>query len=319
MRPIVLILLAALSSGCGGVQSMLDPAGPVAEAIAGTWWAMFWGALLVLALVMALALWTLKQRPRSGPSGSGLIVGGGIVLPAVSLTALLIYGFQTELPQDDTNGLPPLTIEVIGHRWWWEVRYPGGAVTANEIHIPVGRTVRFTLHSADVIHSFWVPQLAGKLDMVPGHANSLELRAERAGAYRGQCAEFCGAQHAHMAFWVIAEPTPKFEAWLALQRQPASAPVGAAAQRGREHFLSVGCAECHTIRGTPAAGTDAPDLTHVGGRRTIAAGTLVNSEEALARWIAHNQRIKPGNLMEPFAHLDPVVLRELAAFLAGLE
>lgn len=317
-----LFVLVPVLTACGGVQSALAPAGPAAERIATVWWAMFWGAAIILALVMLLALIAYRAPPGgAGRPGRRLIVGGGVIFPTVVLTVLLIYGVQIDYPLL-ADGSDPLEVEVTGHQWWWEVRYPGEgreAVTANELHIPVGRTVRIRLRSGDVIHSFWVPRLAGKQDAIPGHDNVLELRADLPGAYRGQCAEFCGAQHARMAFWVVAESPERFSAWLEQQREAAPPPVTASARRGRERFLQLGCADCHTIRGTPAQGDKAPDLTHVAGRRTIAAGTLATTRPNLARWIGANQRIKPGNRMEDFSHLDASTLKDLANYLYGLK
>jgi cytochrome c oxidase subunit 2 len=315
-----------LLAGCDGVQSMLAPAGPGAASVAQVWWVMFAGALLVLGLVVVLALRAVYRHPeprRSQPAGrlgDRFIVLGGVLLPTLSLTALLVYGLTAGAPPAPPGQAEPLRIEVVGHRWWWEVRYPGAtpAVTANEIHIPVGRPVEVTLRSADVIHSFWVPRLAGKLDVIPGHDNVLSLRADEAGAFRGQCAEFCGAQHAHMAFWVVAEPAAQFAQWLERQRRPAREPVTAAERRGQQAFLAGRCVECHTIRGTVADGHVGPDLTHVGGRRTLAAGTLPAGRANLARWIVDNQRIKPGNRMLDFSHLEPATTEAIATYLEGL-
>jgi cytochrome c oxidase subunit 2 len=317
----ILVLFIAALGGCGGDQSMLAPAGPGAEAVDRLWWVMLWGAVAILALVMLLALYAVYVRPgrRRPLDADRFIAFGGLALPGVLLTALLIYGFRLE-PQAEA-GARPLVIEVTGHQWWWEVRYPGApeAVTANEIHIPVGRTVRVEVRSADVIHSFWVPRLAGKRDLIPGHENALQIRADAPGAYRGQCAEFCGAQHARMALWVVAEPEAQFNTWLARQGRAAAEPASAQARRGRERFLSERCVECHTVRGTPAEGDKGPDLTHVGSRRTLAAGTLTANRAGFADLIAHNQRIKPGNRMESFEHLDETVVRDIAAYLEGLK
>lgn len=318
----IFVPLAMLLDGCARDQSMLAPAGPGAAAVAGIWWVMFWGAVAVLALVMLLALYAVYWRPerRRPIDPDRLIAAGGVALPVVLLTALLIQGLRLGSPPPVAAD-SPLVVEVTGHQWWWEVRYPGRqeAVTANEIHIPVGRTVRVELQSADVVHSFWVPRLAGKMDMIPGRVNVLQLRADAAGAYRGQCAEFCGAQHALMALWVIAEPEAQFDGWLERQRRPAAEPARAGARRGMAHFLGEGCTECHRIRGLPADGEKAPDLTHVGSRRTIAAGTLPADGEGFGAWIAGNQRIKPGNHMKSFEHLDAAVVRDLAVFLEGLK
>ena len=208
-----------------------------------------------------------------------------------------------------------MRIEVIGEQWWWRVRYLDGAgrpefETANEIRIPGGQPVLLELKSADVIHSFWVPALAGKLDMIPGRTNRLRLLAARAGEYRGQCAEYCGGPHAFMAFFVIAEEEPAFEAWAANQRAPAG--------QDSDLFLRQ-CGACHTVRGTAAAGKLGPDLTHVGSRKTIGAALLPMNRGALAGWIASSQHLKPGNLMPSFQRLSGEELRGLASYLESLE
>jgi cytochrome c oxidase subunit 2 len=222
----------------------------------------------------------------------------------------------TEAP---AAGSTALTVEVVGHQWWWEVRYPGtNAVTANEIHIPVGTRVLLIGRSADVIHSFWAPNLNRKIDIIPGRENRILLYADRAGRYRGQCAEFCGIQHAHMGLYVFAEPKAQFQAWLDRMSQPAAPPASAEAQQGARLFASMPCAGCHAIRGTSAAGKLGPDLTHVESRSTLAALTIPNTPAYLAGWIADPQRYKPGNRM-PALDLSDTELRALVAYLEGLK
>jgi cytochrome c oxidase subunit 2 len=206
------------------------------------------------------------------------------------------------------DAVPALRIHITAEQWWWRVRYPGFE-TANEIRIPAGQPVELVLSSADVIHSFWVPTLAGKVDMVPGRENRLRVRAERAGEYRGQCAEYCGGPHGLMAFFVVALESSDFEAWTSHQQRPATA--------SNVLFTSL-CAACHTVRGTSAAGTRGPDLTHLASRRTIAAGLLPRNEGTLAAWIASSQHLKPGNLMPSFGMLAGDELRSLAAYLESL-
>jgi cytochrome c oxidase subunit 2 len=211
---------------------------------------------------------------------------------------------------------PSLTIEVVGRRWWWEVRYPAhGVVTANEIHVPSGADVELQLTADDVIHSFWVPVLHGKRDLIPNRVTRLRFRAA-VGVHRGQCAEYCGIQHAGMGVRVVAEPPEAFAAWLAREQAPASPAAGETRRAGERVFL-VWCVACHAVRGTPAAGRVGPDLTHVASRRTLAAGVVPNSEASLAAWIADPQVLKPGTLM-PTLPLDPDAVRALAAYLAGL-
>ena len=216
-----------------------------------------------------------------------------------------------------------LTVSIRGQQWWWQVIYSDADPrrsfeTANEIHIPTGRNVRLVLEASDVVHSFWVPSLAGKQDLVPGRSNSLLIRAERAGIYRGQCAEFCGLQHSHMAVTVIAETPSEFERWASLQRSDGAVASNPAASAGRVAFLAKPCAACHTIRGTPAAGRIGPDLTHVAGRRTIGAGLLENTRGSLAAWIADPQTLKPGNSM-PMVPLSSTELRVISAYMDSLK
>jgi cytochrome c oxidase subunit 2 len=217
----------------------------------------------------------------------------------------------------------PLRIDVVGHQWWWEVKYPdpdshNDVAAANEIHVPVGRPVLIKMTSQDVIHSFWAPNLAGKKDLVPGHETITWFRADSAGVYRGQCAEFCGHQHAKMAFYIVAEPRLQFESWLQKQRNEAEQPSDSLRLAGERVFLSGPCAMCHTVAGTGAGGNIGPDLTHLASRRTIAAGTLPNNTGNLAGWILDPQGIKPGAKMPP-TRLEPEQLQALLAYLEGLK
>jgi cytochrome c oxidase subunit 2 len=306
-----------------GPQSALDPHGPVAREIAEIAWLLFAGGGVIFALVMALVAVALTGRRgvRARLSGKTVILVGGIAFPLLVLTALLLRAF---LPASWTGaGEAPLRIEVTGEQWWWRIRYLDAAgasefVTANEIRIPVGRTVELSVRSADVIHSFWVPKLAGKVDMIPGQVNPLRLVADRAGVFRGQCAEYCGGAHARMALHVIAEPADTFEAWRALQRAPAAPPTTDEAERGRASFAERGCGVCHTIRGTEANGVRGPDLTHIGSRVSLGAGSLTNGVVLLAAWIGYGQQVKPENLMPSYAFLPADELDAIAAYLAGL-
>jgi cytochrome c oxidase subunit 2 len=221
---------------------------------------------------------------------------------------------QTAPPNRDT----PITIDVIGHQWWWEVHYPGSpAVTANEIHIPVGTRVNVVATTADVIHSFWVPQLARKIDEVPGRNNRVLLFASRPGRYRGQCAEFCGFQHANMSLFVIAQSRAAYRAWLSNMSALAPKPTSATARAGEKVFMANQCASCHEIRGTSARGLVGPDLTHLASRRTLAAAEIRNTPAELRAWIASPQMIKPGSRM-PDLGLSPTQYNEIAAYLEGL-
>jgi cytochrome c oxidase subunit 2 len=233
----------------------------------------------------------------------------------VFVVANFVVAKATDAPNPRTT---PMTIEVVGHQWFWEVRYPGTpAVTANEIHIPVGTRVNVVASTADVIHSFWVPQLNRKIDMIPGHPNRVLLEADAPGRYRGQCAEFCGAQHAHMAMYVFADPPDRFRAWLRGQAAPRRTPATSAARRGERVFLDNACAGCHTIRGTSARADVGPDLTHLGSRTTLAALALPNDHADLSEWVRNPQDVKPGNRMPPVAPTGGD-LRDLLAYLEGL-
>jgi cytochrome c oxidase subunit 2 len=307
-----------------GIQSALNPQGPHAAAVSSLSWVMFAGGAAVLAIVMALAayaLWAPQER-RAWAANRTFIIIGGVVFPLVVLTALLIYSLV--LARSLVSAGPAdVRIEIIAHQWWWRVNYlgPDGQVefaTANEIRIPAGRPVDLILKSEDVIHSFWVPNLAGKLDMIPGRVNRLRVSASREGVFRGQCAEYCGGPHAQMALYVIAHGDDGYATWRAAQQQPARDAADAPFARGRTLFLER-CSACHTVRGTTAEGELGPDLTHVGSRMSIAAGILPNNVGTLAAWISSSQQIKPGNLMPSMNVYSGEELRAVAAYLAALD
>lgn len=320
----VLLVLALV--GCADDQSALAPRGPHAEQITLLSWIMFSAAGGILALVVFATAVALSgaAAARRWLGRDAIIVAGGIVFPAVTLSVLLIYGFAlmraggATLPEGDK-----LRIAVVGEQWWWRVTYVDAAdspfESANEIRIPVGRPIEIALTAADVIHSFWVPNLAGKLDMIPGRTTTLSLAATTPGVSRGQCAEYCGGAHALMSFQVVAMAPDDFAAWSQREAAPAVAPRDADAQQGQALFLSSGCGGCHTVRGTAARGTIGPDLTHVGGRLSLAAATLPNSPGALRRWITDNQHVKPENRMPPFRIFSDDELAALAAYLYGLK
>jgi cytochrome c oxidase subunit 2 len=308
--------------------SWLAPAGPAADEIAGLTWMVFAGGVLVYLAVLVLLGWAVwrglgPDPPVERPRLTVWLLGGGAVVTTVLIS--LLFGRTL---QSLAAVLPPaspaaLTIEVTGHQWWWAARYVGTAPgetteTANEIHIPVGRPVEIHLLARDVIHSFWVPQLQGKLDLIPGRRNVTWLQADRAGTYRGLCAEYCGLQHALMGFLVVAQPPEEFEAWLGRQRAPAAEPLDDLARQGQRLFLDRGCAFCHTVRGTTAFfGREGPDLTHVASRRTLAAATLPNVAGHLAGWVANPQALKPGNRM-PQVPLEPAEFHAILRYLQGL-
>ena len=279
--------------------------------------------VFVLAL-MAVSIVRRHRRAEGDPDrdeprwGDRFIVVGGVVVSGAVLLAVFILSLHEMAALATPPTSPAADIQVIGHLWWWEARYPNGAVTANEIHIPVGRAVEVDLTTADVIHSFWVPQLQVKLDQIPGRTNRIWLQADSAGRYRGQCSQFCGLQHAHMVFWVVAEEPAAYQQWVDAQAQPAAAPIEAAATRGKSVFDTTTCVGCHAIRGTTAQGGVGPDLTHLMGRQTIAAGTVPNTPDQLAAWITDPQGIKPGVIMPPTA-LSPGDLADLVAYLQSLQ
>jgi cytochrome c oxidase subunit 2 len=325
-RKLIVVLCACLPlGGCQWMQSALAPGGPHAESVATLTCVMFIGGGSIFVVVMILtAFASLAEARRARWLGRrSVIIGAGIVFPVVMLSALLVYGLLLSRSLV-MAGTPALRVEVVGEQFWWRVHYLDGSgapqlVTANEIRIPTGLPVEFVLKSRDVIHSFWVPSLAGKLDMIPGRVNSYRFAAQRPGMYRGQCAEYCGAQHALMAFYVVAMERGEFDAWYARQSEPVPDPTSAFLIRGKTLFLENGCGACHAIRGTPAAGMIGPDLSHVGGRVSLAAGIFPNNVGTLAGWISSAQHLKPGNLMPSFGNLEGEQLRAIAAYLESLK
>jgi cytochrome c oxidase subunit II len=325
MRLPAAVLVLALA-GCDGIQSAMSPHGRNAEVIASLAWVLFIAAGLIFLFVLALAgfLMIAPAERRRYLAGPGLIIGIGLVFPVVVLSLLLVFTLPVGDALTTAAAGRPLRIEVVGRMWWWEVRYPEGpdgaaVVAANELHFPVGRPVELALSTRDVIHSFWIPALGGKLDMIPGHVTVLRLQADAAGTFRGQCAEFCGAQHANMGFFAVAHAPDEFESWLTGQRRPAAPPGPPFLQRGRELFLSAGCGGCHRVRGTGAEGTIGPDLTHVGSRVSIGAGMLPTNAGTIAGWIADTQHIKPTSTMPSFGIFAGPELRAIAAYLESLK
>lgn len=309
------------------MNGVLQPAGPVAADVAALAWVLIVGATLVFGIVMAWLGYALAARdtPAERRLLRGWILAGGLVFPSVVLVALLVYATQSSRSLALSGATEHEVITVVAKSWWWHVRYrhPEGGpdvLLANEIHIPVGRPVTLGLTSDDVIHSLWVPALAGKIDMVPGRTHQLRLQADRAGVYRGQCAEFCGTQHARMALHVVAHEPADYARWLEAQALPARVPTGALAARGFALFKDLRCHACHDVRGL-ASGLAmglGPDLTHIGSRLQLGAGTVRNDHAGLAHWVAHSQQSKPGVRMPSYAHLDDASLQALAAFLAQL-
>src|SRR5688572_18383517 len=288
------------------MQSVLAPHGPEAAAVATLGWSLFAGGALICLAVAALVVLATRGggATRRIIASERFIVWSGVLLPVVVLAGLLSWGLVLAGGRIAPPSPGALQIEVLGEQWWWRVRYGTGTdqafETANELRIPVGRDVALRLVSRDVIHSFWVPSLAGKVDMIPGVTNRLRLSASEAGVFRGQCAEYCGGPHALMSFHVVALEPEEFEAWRAAQRRPVEAP----ATDGQTVFFSTGCHGCHTVRGTNAAGTIGPDLTHVAGRLSLGAATLPTASANFGRWVRENQHLKPGNRMPSFGFLQ---------------
>lgn len=306
------------------VQSVIHPAGIEAARISQLWWVLFAICTLVWIAVAAAALTAISRGRRAASSATERQVSRNVaiagVVSVVALIAILTASVLTGRALETIRTPGALRLVVTGNQWWWDVQYRNpnpslNVTTANEIHVPVGRPVSVGLLSNDVIHSFWIPSLQGKIDLVPGRLNEVWLQADRPGVYRGQCAEYCGAQHAKMALVVVAEPPDDFERWLAANRRPAPAPVSPLQQRGKDVIERGPCAMCHNITGTLAGGRTAPDLTHVGSRSTLAAGWLPNTPGNLAGWIADPQHIKPGSHMPPTGLGD----EDLQAVLAYLE
>lgn len=311
-----------LLAGCRGndFQSSLHPASDAARHIEWLWWWMVavYGGVFLVTLALAVRAVTRRKAAADEEAGAPggatrFVMIAGVVVPSLILLAMLVVslGVHRSLKAPETD----LTLRVRAHQWWWHVEYvEAGVVSANEIRVPVGTPVRLELTSADVIHSFWVPNLHGKMDMVPDHINRFWFRADRAGVYRGTCAEFCGSQHALMGIDIIAMPPGEFERWLAEKRRP---PQGLAAPAGKAVFFSAGCAACHAIGGTEAVANIGPDLTHLAERINLAASTLPNTPENLSRWIRDPQSLKPGNFMPP-THLDDAALEALVDYLQTL-
>jgi cytochrome c oxidase subunit II len=318
---------------CGAAQNALDPTGDGAVAIASIWWIFFWTCTVVFLLVLAALAWAmLHGRARPEPIAPevhppparekrlGAIVASAVAMTIVVLFVFTIFSYLVDRKLFAHSGDGEVNIELVGHQWWWEVRYQDSVpsqsfTTANEIHVPVGALVKLTLDSPDVIHSFWVPNLTGKMDLIPGQQNTTWLTVQQPGVYRGQCAEFCGLQHAHMALFVVAEERQAFESWVARQREPAPDPQSDEAKAGKAVFLSSPCVMCHTIQGTLAGSNTGPDLTHLASRLTLGAGRLPNTRGHLAGWVVDAQTQKPGNAMPP----NLVVGEKLQALLAYLE
>lgn len=316
MKRFACVIAFGALAACGGPQTPLDPAGDQSQHLFSLLTLMLWVCGIAYALVLAFLAWSIWRarrvigrpdpatHPRDRLLGRSLWVWAGLM--SAGLVLLTAASFVADHAMTLEQRQASLEVRVTGHQWWWRIEYrdpaSGGWIeTANELHLPRGTTVRVLLGSADVIHSFWVPNVSGKIDLVPGRINQVALTPRRLGWFRGQCAEFCGAQHAHMAFDVLVETPEQFAAWLAGQRRPAQAPSDPVLARGMAVVTQGACASCHRLRGTPAAGRAGPDLTHLASRRMLAAGTLPMTRGDLQGWIAQPRALKPGTMMPPVA------------------
>ncbi len=338
-----LFFIFLLISACSPVSvvpthtpSALDPHGVGAARIASLWWVMlgFGTAVFILGVVLLFAALFRGRRSTSATAsdsvgtdtGRNWPIFGGIVMPLIIIGIVFGYSIYTLANVENPNDKAPLQIQVTGRRWWWEVYYTDQQITtANEIHIPVGVPVELKLKSADVIHSFWVPELHGKMDLIPTRINKLVLKANDIGVYRGQCAEFCGIQHAHTGFMVVVESKADFEKWVNAQQQPAVVPTDQTAKQGQQVFISAGCVFCHTVQGLDDKQLDrssidlGPDLTHLASRLTIAGASLTENRGNLAGWIVDAQHVKPGSLMPEMNNINSQDLQALLVYLETLK
>lgn len=324
--PATVVVVVLFTGACSsGSPSMVDQHGQEARHVAAIWWLMFTLAAAVYVVVATLIFVAIVRGRRSEGGRSSKIKDdtfiwvGGIGIPVIILGLLAgVTVTTTRVLRNPENDA--LRVDVVGKRWWWAVSYPDSNVTtANEIHVPVGRQVDIALTSDNVVHSFWVPQLAGKLDLIPGQTNHLRIKATSAGSYRGLCAEYCGVQHARMDFLVVADPPADFDRWLVRRSSGAgTSPRSEEAAKGEVVFMRESCAGCHAVRGTTANGKVGPDLSDFGNRAWIGAITVRNTTGNLSGWISNSQTIKPGNIMPPVS-LSPGDLQALVAYLEELK
>jgi cytochrome c oxidase subunit 2 len=312
-----LLFACVTLAACNPEQSALHPAGQDAAELANLFWFMTAGGALVWCIIMGSAIYAVlgRKRPRSERFADRFVFIGGVAFPTIGLAALLIFGLAL-LPNWAEADAPDLRVQVVAEQFWWRLGYEAAdgsqVATANEIHLPVGATAEFVLTSTDVIHSFWIPSLGGKMDAIPGRTNVLRLTPTKPGVYRGVCAEFCGPSHALMAFPVVVHEADAYANWLEAQRQPATAGNG-------EAFIAAGCGACHVVRGISEAGSVGPDLTHFASRRTIGAGTMPLTPANLADWLVVPSHIKPGSRMPSFATLPDAERQAIVDFLLELK
>jgi cytochrome c oxidase subunit 2 len=345
MRLLIPIPVLLLLTACDPLQSTFNAHGPAAHSIAGLSWFMTILFVIITIIMWVLIAWAFAKRrgnlrehaPIDVGGGQAWVAIGGLAIPFFILTVIFILGLRLlaafpihgmagnmqnmAAETHGQSGKPDILI--VGHQWWWEVHYLDGGTdeqftTANEIHIPAHRAVNIELESRDVMHSFWVPSLHGKVDLIPGQPNFIRIEANDAGAYQGQCAEYCGAQHAHMRLLVIAQQPDEYNAWLQQQRKPAAEPDTPAAIAGEQTFLGGACSMCHQIRGTQAGGSVAPDLTHIASRQYIAGNSFPNNDAYLEAWVTHAQSLKPEAQMPDLTQFTGEQLRDLVAYLRQL-
>jgi cytochrome c oxidase subunit 2 len=326
-------LSLAVLCACNTPQSSMNPAGPAGRSLAQIGWVTY-----LLFGIIAFAMWALlvwacvrkrgslaEHEPWDTGGGQNWIFLGGLVFPLIVLSGMFVFAMErmSEFPIHPSTNITP-EIRIVGHQWWWQVEYLQGGPsqefqTANEIHIPTGRPVDVILETADVIHSFWIPALHGKVEMIPGQPNFIRLQADHPGNYDGECAEFCGEQHAHMRLLLVAQSPADYEAWRSAQLKPATVPSTPEAMHGQDVFNNTACALCHTVRGTVAQGKVAPDLTHLASRQYIAANSYRNDKADLEAWATHAQSLKPGVLMPDLPAYNGKDIRALVAYLQGLK
>lgn len=340
----LLLLLGVLAlSGCEEVQSTFNAHGPAAHRIAS-----LSAAMSILFLVTIVIMWVLfgiafyrrkgslaEHEPISATGGEGWIAVGGVAIPLIVLTVLFVFGLGLlrDFPIHGMHGggnwnkmaesMKP-QIRIVGHQWWWEIHYLNDDVsqqftTANELHLPVGQPVNIEVETADVMHSFWIPALHGKVDLIPGMKNYIRIIASQPGEYMGQCAEYCGEEHARMRLLAVVQKPSDYVAWMAAQRAPAADPTTPEAIAGKQIFAGSPCAMCHTVRGTIAGGRVAPDLTHIGSRKMLASDVYPNNNAWLEAWITHAQSLKPDCEMPNLTQFSGTQLQDLVAYLRQLQ
>ncbi len=323
------LLAAAALTGCSSTDpaNALLPAGPVARVQASLYTTIFWMAVGVFVVVEGLLVWTIfrfRGRPNDAipaqTHGNTPLEIIWTIIPCIILAFIAVPTISAIAQASDIpTGPDVVKVKVIGHQWWWEFQYPDlGVVTADELHIPVGTRIALDVESADVIHSFWVPRLGGKIQAIPNRVNQTWIQADETGVFRAQCFQLCGASHANMRFIVVSESKADFDAWVKNQLATPGQPTSPDAQKGAQVFATSACVGCHTISGTAAAGKVGPNLTHIGSHQTLAGAVLENTPQDLATWLKDPPAVKPGSIM-PNLHLTDEQVNALVAYLESLK